>query len=850
VERDPVCGMSVDPEMARAKVQHEAKTYYFCCGGCAQKFENAPEKYLAADETAKSARGVTPAPNGASPALAILGEARREIDPVCGMSIDPKKAAGQLERGGKRYFFCSQRCVERFEKEPGKFLAAPGTAGMESTAAPLGDKAESMAKGLRYTCPMDPEIVQIGPGTCPICGMALEPLDVVPDEQPDPEYTSMRWRFWLSAALSLPLLVLSMFPELLGLHLAPTLGNEIELALATPVVLICGWPFFVRFWNSLANRSANMFTLIGLGTGAAYLYSVAATLLPGAFPESFRQMDGSVTVYFEAAAVITALVLLGQVLELRARRRTSGAIRELLQLAPQAAHRVASGIEADVPVDQVRAGDLLRVRPGERVPVDGKVTEGASALDESMMTGEPLPVEKNPGDRVTGGTLNTSGSFLMLAEHIGSETLLAQIVKLVNEAQRSRAPMQRLADRVAGYFVPAVVAVAALTFVGWIVWGPEPRFAHALVAAVSVLIIACPCALGLATPMSVMVAVGRGARAGVLVRNAEALEMLARVDTLVVDKTGTLTKGQPVLADIQATPGATMTNPSLLSLAASVEKASEHPLARALVRAAEEQRLPLAPATDFHASPGGGVRARVLGKDVIAGNARFLEEHGVPVAFGTARSSNPGGPGPVSSHVFLGVAGRVEGLLVLADEIKTTAREAIAALKDEGIRVVMLTGDRPDTAESVAKDLGITEYQAGVLPQRKEEVVKKLRSEGRIVAMAGDGINDAPALAAAHVGIAMGTGADVAIESAGITLLKGDLKGIVRARKLARATTRNIQQNLAFAFVYNGIGIPIAAGAFYPIWGWLLSPMIASAAMSFSSVSVITNALRLRRLSL
>ena len=840
--------MNVNPATTKTKIEHEGRTYYFCCEGCAQKFQADPQKYLAASTTPKPVPMVpVMATSGAkptNPSLAVLREGPKEKDPVCGMVVDATKPAGKVEYGGRMYFFCSKHCIERFEKEPEKFLAAPGTAGMENVQA-----SESIAKGIRYTCPMDPEIVQIGPGTCPICGMALEPMDVVADEQPDPEYTSMRWRFWVSAVLSLPLLVLSMFGEMLGLHIEPAVKNGIELLLATPVVVGCGWPFFVRFWNSLVNRSPNMFTLIGLGTGAAYLYSVAATLFPGAFPVSFRDMHGGVAVYFEAAAVITTLVLLGQVLELRARQRTSGAIRELLHLAPQTAHRVSGGSETDVPLDQVRVGDLLRVRPGERVPVDGTVREGASTIDESMVTGEPLPVEKTVGDKVTGGTLNASGSFVMVAEHVGSETLLAQIVKLVSEAQRSRAPMQRLADRVAGYFVPGVVIAAALAFLGWIVWGPEPRFAHALVAAVSVLIIACPCALGLATPMSIMVAVGRGAKAGVLVRNADALETLARVDTLVIDKTGTLTEGKPLLLGVQVVPESPMAERALLSLAASLERSSEHPLARAVVHAAEEQKLPFAPVTDFSASPGGGVRGRVLGKDVMAGTVRFLEEHGVAMDLFLARGPNPGG-GPVFSSVFVAVDGQLQGVLALADKIKSTTREAIDALRNDGIELVMLTGDRRDTAEYVARELGITKYESEVLPQQKSDVVKKLRGEGKIVAMAGDGINDAPALAAAHVGIAMGTGIDVAMESAGITLVKGDLNGIVRARKLSRATVKNIKENLAFAFVYNGIGIPIAAGVLYPLLGWLLSPMIASAAMSFSSVSVITNALRLRRVSL
>jgi Cu+-exporting ATPase len=772
------------------------------------------------------------------PGLPILPAAPREKDPVCGMMVDPEKAAGKVEHDGKTYYFCSARCAERFRNEPEEFLAAPGTAGMEHNAAPVA--APAVAKNVRYTCPMHPEIVQLGPGSCPKCGMALEPMDIVAEEQAEPEYESMRKRFWVSVAFSLPLLVLSMFGEMLGLRLQPGTKNAIELLLATPVVLWCGWPFFQRFWASLVNRSPNMFTLIGLGTGAAYLYSVAATLLPQFFPASFRDRHGGVAVYFEAAAVIIMLVLLGQVLELRARQRTSGAIRELLHLAPQMAHLVSAGTERDVPLEQVKPGDALRVRPGERVPVDGVVREGASAVDESMVTGEPLPVEKSPGDKVTGGTLNVSGSFVMVAERVGSDTLLARIVKLVSEAQRSRAPMQRLADKVAGYFVPGVVAAAILAFLGWAIWGPEPRMAHALLAAVAVLIIACPCALGLATPMSIMVAVGRGASVGVLVRNGEALETLAGVDTLVIDKTGTLTEGKPHLTSIRVVEGTKLAENALLSLAASVERASEHPLARAIVRAAEERKLPLAPVTEFQASPGGGVKGRVLGKQVLVGTARFLGRQGIVLDAG-------GDSDAASTAINVAVDGRLVGVLSLSDEIKASTPEAIRALREDGLRVVMLTGDRREAAKNVAAQLGIEEFEAEVLPEQKTDVIEKLKAEGRIVAMAGDGINDAPALAAAHVGIAMGSGTDVAIESAGITLVKGDLRGIVRARRLSRATLRNIKQNLGFAFLYNALGIPIAAGVFYPVFGWLLSPMIASAAMSFSSVSVITNALRLRR---
>jgi Cu+-exporting ATPase len=783
------------------------------------------------------------------PGLPILPAAPREKDPVCGMMVDPQKAAEKVEHDGKLYYFCSARCAERFRNEPGKFLAAPGTAGMEHKSSPVA--AAAVAKNVRYTCPMHPEIVQIGPGTCPKCGMALEPMDIVAEEQADPEYESMRKRFWVSVAFSLPLLVLSMFGEMLGLRLQPGTKNAIELLLATPVVLWCGWPFFQRFWASLVNRSPNMFTLIGLGTGAAYVYSVAATLFPQFFPASFRDMHGGVAVYFEAAAVIITLVLLGQVLELRARGRTSGAIRELLHLAPQIAHLVSGGNERDVPLEQVKPGDALRVRPGERVPVDGVVREGASAVDESMVTGEPLPVEKSAGDKITGGTLNASGSFVMLAEHVGSDTLLARIVKLVSEAQRSRAPMQRLADKVAGYFVPGVVAAAILAYLGWAIWGPEPRMAHALLAAVAVLIIACPCALGLATPMSIMVAVGRGASVGVLVRNAEALETLARVDTLVIDKTGTLTEGKPMVVAVNALEGSGLTQDGLLWLAASAERPSEHPLAQAIVRAAEEKGVALAGVTDFRSKSGSGIEGRVLGDHVLVGTWKFLNEQGVSslesseakhlyMGVGVERAAS-------TSLVAVAVNKKFVGVLALADELKESTPEAINALREEGLRIVMLTGDRRESASMIAARLELTEIEAEVQPSQKAAVIERLKSEGCIVAMAGDGINDAPALAAAHVGIAMGTGTDVAIESAGITLVKGDLRGIVRARKLSRATLRNIKQNLGFAFLYNALGVPIAAGVFYPLFGWLLSPMIASAAMSFSSVSVITNALRLRR---
>ena len=792
--------------------------------------------------------------------LPILHGPARHRDPVCGMMVDPEKAAAKAEHAGRMYYFCSKSCAERFSREPEKFLAAPGTAGMdhgpkhgEHTAMRSSGAIAPRSvdeKKVRYTCPMHPQIIRMGPGSCPICGMALEPMDVFAEVEADPEYDSMRLRFWVSAALSVPLLLLSMLGESLGFHLTPTVRNVIEFLLATPVVLWGGLPFFGRFWSSLVNRSPNMFTLIGLGTGAAYLDSLVATFFPQIFPASFRGMDGAAPVYFEAAAVITTLVLLGQVLELRARQRTSGAIRALLNLAPQQGHVLDSaGAEKDVPLDQVKRGDRLRVRPGERVPVDGVIREGASAVDESMVTGEPMPVEKTAGDRVTGGTLNTSGSFIMEAQRVGSETMLAQIVKLVSEAQRSRAPLQRLADRVAAYFVPAVIVVAILSFAGWILFGPEPRFAHALVVAVSVLIIACPCALGLATPMSIMVAVGRGAHAGVLVRNAEALETLAKVDTLVVDKTGTLTEGKPMVSSIQVFEDAGISKDELLSLAASVEQSSEHPLARAIVRAAQEKNLPLASAAEFRAISGSGVEGRVLGKNILAGTAAFLRERRIDLPnLQDATALVP--KSSAITPILVAVEGRLAGSFLLSDAIKTTTPEAIRALHGDGIRVVMLTGDRKETAMQVARELQIEEVEAEVLPQQKSKIVKRLRQQGHIVAMAGDGINDAPALAAADVGIAMGTGTDVAIENAGITLVKGDLRGIVRARKLSRATIRNIKQNLAFAFLYNVIGIPIAAGVFYPFFGWLLSPMLASAAMSFSSVSVIGNALRLRSASL
>jgi Cu+-exporting ATPase len=809
--------------------------------------------------------------------LPILGAGVREKDPVCGMTVDPTKAAAKQAFQGNTYYFCSKRCAERFAKEPEKFLSAPGISGMETAhsgetahgvggvhrgsageaaltkEAPVGSQGSPQttqtitAKSALYTCPMHPEIVQIGPGSCPICGMALEPMEVSAEAEVDPEYESMSRRLWVSSALALPLLVIAMAGHWLPLPFSAETRNWIELALATPVVLWGGWPFFQRFWMSLINRSPNMFTLIGLGTGAAYVDSLVATIFPQVFPASFREASGAPPVYFEAAAVITTLVLLGQVLELRARQKTSGAIRALLHLAPQQAHLVADGSERDVALNEIQRGDRLRVRPGERVPSDGVVLEGQSAIDESMLTGEPMPVEKSPSHEVTGGTLNMSGSFVMEAQRVGSETVLANIVKLVSEAQRSRAPMQRQADKVAAYFVPAVIAAALLAFIGWAAFGPQPRFAHALVSAISVVIIACPCALGLATPMSIMVAVGRGAHAGVLIRSAEALETLAKVDTLVLDKTGTLTEGKPQVSAVELAVGSPYTKDGLLSLAASLERASEHPLARAIVQPAVEKKLPVPEASNFLATPGGGIEGEVLNKRIVVGTERFLRARGMEfsaAAFSKVQIDES------ATAVYIGINGRTEGVFLLTDRIKPTAAETLNALRAEGLRIVMVTGDRRETAMSVAGKLGITEVEAGVQPQQKADIIKRFRAEGRIVAMAGDGINDAPALAAAHVGIAMGTGTDVAMDTAGITLLKGDLRGIVRARRLSRATIGNIKQNLAFAFAYNTLGVPIAAGVFYPLFGWLLSPMLASAAMSFSSVSVIANALRLRKVGL
>ena len=761
-------------------------------------------------------------------------------DPVCGMTVDLDHAGGgTVVHEGNEIGFCSMRCRERFLADPGRFL--------DPSAAP---QAMPPAGGTKWTCPMHPQIVADGPGACPICGMALEPITISADGEENPELHDMLRRFRASIVLTAPLLLLGMSDLLPGRPvqhaLSPALIFWIELALATPVVLWGGRPFFERGWASVRNRSLNMFTLIALGTGVAYLFSVVATIAPGLLPATVRDAHGALPVYFEPAAAIVTLVLLGQVLELRARARTRSALRALLGLAPKTARRVEGDEERDVPLEDVHPGDVLRVRPGERVPVDGVVLEGSASVDESMITGESLPVEKIPGSKITGGTVNLNGTFLMRAERVGEGTLLAQIVRLVSEAQRSRAPIQRLADRVAAWFVPAVIAVAAATFIGWLALGPEPRFAHALVNAVSVLIIACPCALGLATPISIMVATGRGAQAGVLVRSAEALETLARVDTLLVDKTGTLTEGKPRLVSVE--PFAELSAGEVLRLAAALERGSEHPLAGAILETARERGIVPPPASSFRAVPGQGVVGNVEDRKVALGNAAFLAGLGVDTGEAQQRAEALRADG--QTVVFLTVDGQLIGLLGVADPIKESAPEALRALRDEGVRLVMVTGDDQVTAEAVARKLDIAEVHAEVLPADKEEVVQRLRGQGRVVAMAGDGINDAPALAAADVGIAMGTGTDVAMESAGIVLVKGDVRGIVRARRLSKATLRNIRQNLFWAFAYNTLGVPVAAGVLYPFTGLLLSPMFASAAMSLSSVSVIGNALRLRRLSL
>ena len=758
-------------------------------------------------------------------------------DPVCGMNVLEEKAAGTVEHDRTIYYFCGSGCVRKFREDPERYLGEPRAA----------ESATSGSNDVAYTCPMHPEVRQMGPGTCPKCGMALEPV-VATGEESNAELADLTRRLWISIALTAPLLILMLLNLVrrAGL-LSPAVSGWVEFVLATPVVLWAGWPFFERGWSSIVNRSLNMFTLIALGTGTAYGFSVFALLFPFLIPASFRSQAGQAPLYFEPAAVITALVLLGQVLELRARSQTSSALRSLLELAPKNARLVAaSGEERDVPIEHIHVGNALRVRPGEKIPVDGVVTEGTSTIDESMLTGEAIPVEKSAGDRVTAGTVNVTGGFLMRAERVGSDTVLSQIVRMVSEAQRSRAPIQRLADVVASYFVPAVVVTAALTFCAWAIWGPEPRLGHGLVNAVAVLIIACPCALGLATPMSIMVGTGRGATAGVLVRNAEALELLEKMNTLVVDKTGTLTEGKPKLIRVLALPG-TAGEAEMLCLAASLEQASEHPLAHAILSGAMERGLTLERATDFSSVTGKGVRGVVSGHSVALGNRAFFDDLQIATALASdAERLRAEG----QSVLFVALDGRAAGLLSVADPVKASTPEAVNLLHREKVRITMLTGDSVTTASAVAKQLGIDNTEAELLPQQKADAVKKLQAAGQVVGMAGDGVNDAPALAQADIGIAMGTGTDVAMESAAVTLVQGDLRGVARALRLSRATMHNIRQNLFFAFVYNLLGVPIAAGILYPFFGILLSPMIASAAMTFSSVSVITNALRLRHVEL
>jgi P-type Cu+ transporter len=756
-------------------------------------------------------------------------------DPVCGMTVDPGRTPHRFDRNGRTYHFCSGRCRTAFAADPAKY----------PDPAPVPARAEADATAL-YTCPMHPEIRHLGPGSCPICGMALEPVLPTPETGPNPELIDMRRRFWIGTALAIPVVALDMGGHFVDLHalISQQAVNWLELAFASPVVLWAGWPFFQRGWDSVRSWNLNMFTLIAMGTGVAFAYSLIASVAPQIFPAALRGHDGAVAVYFEAACMITILVLLGQVLELKAREHTSGAIRALLDLAPKTAHRLTpGGGEGSVPLDQVLAGDRLRVRPGEKVPVDGEVIEGSSAVDESMLTGEAMPLAKAAGAKVIGGTLNTTGSFVMRAERIGRDTMLARIVQLVAAAQRSRAPVQRIADQVAAWFVPAVILIALLAFAAWSIYGPQPRFTFGLIAAVTVLIIACPCALGLATPMAIMVGIGRGAQLGVLIRDAQALERLERVDTLLIDKTGTLTEGRPTVVATVA--GRRFDEPQLLRLAGSIESGSEHPLGAAIVAAARKRGIASAPVAHFAASSGKGVTGEIDGRPVVVGHAAFLREQGIDPDTLEADAERLRQDG--ATVVFLAVDGLAAGVIAIADPIKPTTPEALAALARDGIRLIMLTGDNRTTALAIARKLGFAEVEAEVLPAGKSAVVERLRQQGRAVAMAGDGINDAPALAAADVGIAMGTGADVAMESAGVTLIRGDLTGIVRARRLSRATMRNIRQNLFFAFVYNAVGVPIAAGVLYPAFGILLSPIIAAAAMALSSVSVVANSLRLRR---
>ncbi|HUW38286.1 MAG TPA: heavy metal translocating P-type ATPase [Rhodocyclaceae bacterium] len=811
---DPVCGMTVKPQATTAQALFEGKVYYFCSGGCQEKFEHDPATYANRGATGPGVPG--PAhPHHQQPSSSAMVPAA----PMYTCPMHPE-------------------------------IRQPGPGNCPKCGMALEPEVP-VAAAVEYTCPMHPEIVRNAPGNCPKCGMALEPRNAPAAAEDNAELKDMTRRFWVSTLLALPVFVLAMGadlqPGVVGRFISPGPLQWIEFVLATPVVLWGGWPFFVRGWQSVVNRHLNMFTLIGLGVGVAWSYSTVGLLAPGLFPPGVLMADGTVPVYFEAAAMITALVLLGQVMELRARSRTSAAIKMLLGLAPKTARIVReNGVEEDLPLEQVQPGDVLRVRPGEKVPVDGVVTDGASSVDEAMVTGESIPAEKHPGDRVIGATVNGTGSLLMRAERVGADTLLAQIVHMVSEAQRSRAPIQRLADTVAGWFVPAVILAALATLVVWGLWGPEPRLAHALINAVSVLIIACPCALGLATPMAIMVGTGRGAMAGVLIKNAEALEILEKVDTLVTDKTGTLTVGKPQLTAVVAANG--FAEEEILKLGASLERASEHPLAAAIIAGAQAKGLVLLPVAEFESHTGKGVTGRIDGRQVAIGNSKLLESLQLQAGDLDAQAGMMRNEG--QTVMFVAIDGRPAGLIGVADPIKETTAEAIRQLHAEGMQIVMLTGDSQATADAVAKKLGIDRVIAGVLPEQKVELIKKLQTEGRIVAMAGDGINDAPALAQAQVGIAMGTGTDVAMESAGVTLVKGDLRGIVRARRLSRATLRNIRQNLFFAFIYNVLGVPLAAGVLYPFFGLLLSPIIAAAAMSFSSVSVVSNALRLNRTEL
>lgn len=852
--------MSVDPEKAVGKSDYRGKAYSFCSVECKVKFDTAPDQYLEVPSLLVSISGK---------------DMPSATDPVCSMKVDPSNAAASVEHQGITFYFCSENCATKFQAEPERYLRSHQTEVLAYVpiknepraeyTCPMDPEVRQMGPGscpkcgmalepaviktpatrTEYTCPMHPQIIRSEPGSCPICGMALEPREVRAEET-NPELVDMTKRFWISVALALPMLAV-MFSEFLhSMPLQHLLSAQewawIEFVLATPVVLWCGWPFFVRGWQSVVNRRLNMFTLIALGTGTAYAYSVFATWVPQLFPPSFRGEGGQIDLYFEPAAVIVTLVLLGQVMELRARSQTSSAIRSLLGLAPKMARRIdEQGGEADVPLDQVQVGERLRVRPGEKVPVDGLVLEGHSSVDESMVSGEPIPVEKSTGAKVTGGTVNGTGGFVMRAERVGADTLLSQIVKMVSEAQRTRAPIQRLADRVSSYFVPVVIVASMVTFIVWFVVGPQPRFAHALVNAVAVLIVACPCALGLATPMAIMVGTGRGAGAGILIRNAEALELFGKVNTLIIDKTGTLTEGKPALSSIISLPG--IDESELLQLVASLERSSEHPLAAAIVKGSEAKKLSLINVQEFSSVTGKGVKGTVSGKQVAVGNAELFRDLSVDATPLLDRAESLRKEG--QTVMLVGVDGRPAGLVGVSDPIKTSTPEAIRELKAAGLKIIMVTGDNSTTAQAVAEKLGI-EFVADVLPEKKAEVVKEHQQHGAIVAMAGDGVNDAPALAQANIGIAMGTGTDVAMEAGGITLLKGDLRGILRARRLSQSTMRNIRQNLFFAFIYNGIGVPLAAGVLYPAFGLLLNPMIAAAAMSFSSVSVIANSLRLR----